>query len=72
MDRSDTDRKPDSLGARSPASEEAQEQGLEPRSGSHSAHGEEGEELAQRGAPDSEHAPHGREDVPGDRPGNRT
>lgn len=45
------------------------QQGIEPRSGSHTAHGERSEEEAQRGEPRGEHARHGRQHLPGDRSG---
>lgn len=45
------------------------QQGIEPKSGSHGAHTQDAEEEAQRGPPDDEHARHGRQHVPGDRPG---
>lgn len=41
------------------------EQGIEPRSGSHRAHGERTEERAMQGEPDRGHARHGRQRVPG-------
>jgi len=44
------------------------QQGIEPRSGSHTAHGERSEEEAQRGEPHGEHSRHGRQHVPGNRP----
>lgn len=41
------------------------QQGIEPKSGSHSAHGERAEEEARKGPPRDEHARHGRQHVPG-------
>lgn len=41
------------------------QQGIEPRSGSHSAHGERTEELGQQGPPDHSHTRAGRQRVPG-------
>lgn len=41
------------------------EQGIEPKSGSHSAHGERTEEEAQKGPPHDAHTRHGRQHVPG-------
>lgn len=40
-------------------------QGIEPRSGSHRAHGERTEERGQQGPPDHGHTRHGRQRVPG-------
>ncbi len=40
-------------------------QGIEPRSGSHGAHGERTEERAQQGPPAHGHTRHGRQHVPG-------
>jgi hypothetical protein len=50
------------------------QQGAEPRSGSH-VQGDRSEEEAQRGEPQGEHGAasrHGRQNIPGDRPGNRS
>lgn len=44
------------------------QQGIGARSGNRPAHGDRGEEEAQRGEPRGEHARHGRQSVSGDRP----
>lgn len=48
-----------------------QQQGIEPESGSHSAHGEHTEQAATSGEPEGEHTRHGRQHVPGDRSSQR-
>lgn len=47
------------------------QQGATPRSGSH-AGGDRSEEEAQRGSPSGDHTRHGREGLPGHRPGHRS
>lgn len=44
------------------------QQGIEPIRGSTAGHGDDTEEIAQRGEPRSEHARHGRQHIPGTRP----
>ncbi len=43
------------------------QQGMKGQSGSHSAHGERSDEITTRGAPQSDHVRHGRQQTPGDR-----